>query len=237
MRFDIITIFPKIFDSYFNESIIKRARERGLIDIRVHDLRKFSSNKRKKVDDRPYGGGPGMVLKIEPLAKAIGSILSIKYKVSSIKYKKTLVILFSAGGKQFNQSAAQLMSKKYNRVIMIAGHYEGIDERIKSLIHNTGYLIQELSIGPYVLTGGEIPAMVVVDAVSRQIPGVLGKNESLEEKRHGIGVPMYTRPEIFSAEGGSASGGEYKNKKYRVPKILLSGDHKKIEEWRKEHRK
>src|SRR3989344_8597185 len=115
MRFDIITVFPKIFDSYFNESIVKRARAQKLIDIRVHDLRKFSTDKHNKVDDRPYGGGPGMVLKLEPLAKAIGSILSIKYKVSSIK-KKTLVILFSASGKQFDQSAARLMSKKYNRI-------------------------------------------------------------------------------------------------------------------------
>ena len=227
MRFDIITIFPKIFDSYFNESIIKRAREHGLIDIRVHDLRRFSDDKHKKVDDRPYGGGPGMVFKIDPIIKALGSILSIKYKVSSIKYKKMLIILFSAGGKQFNQRMAQRMSKKYDRIVMIAGHYEGIDERVKYLIHNTGYLIQELSIGPYVLTGGEIPAMVIVDAISRQIPGILGKHESLEEKRQGIGVPAYTRPEIF----------KYKNKTYRVPKILLSGDHKKIEEWRRIHKK
>lgn len=219
MRFDIITIFPKIFDSYLNESMIKRARRNMLVDIRVHDLRRFTRDKHKKVDDRPYGGGPGMILKVEPIARAVSSL---KLKARS---EKLNVILFSASGKQFTQKMARDWAKKYDRIVMIAGHYEGIDERIKKLFHNSGFRFQEISIGPYVLTGGELPAMVVIDAVSRHIPGVLGKEESLEEKRQGIGVPMYTRPEIS----------EWRGKKYRVPKVLLSGDHKKIEEWRIKH--
>ena len=217
MRFDIITIFPHIFDSYLNESMIKRARAKRLLDIRVHDLRKFSTDKHKKVDDRPYGGGPGMVIKLEPLVRALSSL---KLKMKSEKVK---VILFSASGKQFNVKMAADWAKKYDRVIMIAGHYEGVDERIKKVVSDFGFRISDLSIGPYVLTGGELPALVVVDAVSRHIPGFLGKEESLEEKRHGVGVPVYTRPEIF----------RWKEKVYRVPAVLRSGDHKKIEGWRR----
>lgn len=209
MRFDIITIFPSMFDSYLNESIIKRAREKKLADIRVHDLRAFADDTHNKVDDRPFGGGPGMVLKAEPLARAMASIP---------KKKKYLIILFSAGGKLFDAPNAVRWAKKYDQIIMIAGRYEGVDERIKKI-----FKIQEVSIGPYVLTGGELPAMVVIDALSRHIPGVLGKEESLEETRYGVGVPTYTRPEVI----------ECKRKKYRVPKELLSGDHKKIDEWRK----
>ena len=219
MRFDIITIFPDIFDSYFNESIIKRARVKKLIDIRVHNLRKFSRDKHKKVDDKPYGGGPGMVLKIEPIVMALGSIS--RNKKQEIR-NKTLVVLFSAAGKQFSQKMARDFSKKYERIVMICGHYEGVDERVKKVIHDLGFMLQEVSIGPYVLTGGELPAMVMVDAVSRQIPGVLGKSESLEEKRYGVGVPVYTRPEVVV----------YKGKKYHTPEILICGDHKKIEKWR-----
>lgn len=230
MRFDIVTIFPKIFDSYLNESMIKRARVKKLVDIRVHDLRKFSQDKHKKVDDRPYGGGPGMVLKIEPIALAISNL---KLKARSARPRqaegeageKLNVIIFSASGKQFTQKMARDFANKYDRILMIAGHYEGIDERIKKLFQDSGFRFQEISIGPYVLTGGELPATVVIDSVSRHIPGVLGKEESLEEKRQGIGVPMYTRPEVFAWRG----------KKYRVPKVLLSGDHKKIGAWRAKH--
>ena len=233
MRFDIITIFPKIFNSYFNESIVRRAQKSGKIKINIIDLRKFSTDKHKKVDDKSYGGGPGMVLKIEPLAQAIESI---KLKTKSQKLK-TKVILFSPAGEQFNSKMAAEWARKYDQIIMIAGHYEGVDERIQKIIGNWKLEIENLSVGPYVLTGGELPAMVVVDAVSRHISGVLGKDESLEEKRLGPGVPVYTRPEVFSAEGGSASGGKWRNKKYIVPKVLLSGNHKKIEEWRKKHQK
>jgi len=221
IQFDIITIFPKIFSSYFSESIIWRAQKKKLIKINIHDLRKWTKDKRKTVDDKPYGGGPGMVIKIEPIAQAIASILKIKNQKSKIK-NKVKIILFSAGGKQFTNSAAAELAKKYNQIILICGHYEGVDERIKKVVSDLGFRISEISIGPYVLTGGELPAMVLVDSIMRQIPGVLGKTESLEEKRLGIGVPVYTRPEVFI----------WKGKKYSVPKVLLSGDHKKIEEWR-----
>ncbi len=223
MRFDIITIFPKAFDSYFGESMIKRARAKGLLDIRVHDLRSFSADKKHhKVDERPFGGGPGMVIKIEPLVRAFSS-LKLNTRRSS---QDTLVVLFTPGGKQFDAKAATGFAKKYNRIVMICGHYEGIDERIVKVVENCKLKIAKLSVGPYVLTGGELPAMLVVDAVARHIPGVLGKAESLEESRHGIGVQVYTRPEAFA----------YKGKKYRVPKVLLSGNHKKIEEWREKQK-
>ncbi len=208
MRFDIITIFPSMFDSYLNESIIKRAREKRLTDIFVYDLRKFASDTHKKVDDRPFGGGPGMVLKVEPLARAIAAIP---------KKKKYIILLCAAGGKQFDAPSAAAWAKKYDQIIMIAGRYEGVDERIKKI-----FKMQEISIGPYVLTGGELPAMVIIDAVARHISGVLGKEASLEEKRLGVGMRSFTRPDLF----------EWKKKKYQVPKELLSGDHKKIQAWR-----
>lgn len=222
MRFDIITIFPLMFDSYLGESIIKRAREKKLVDIRVHDLRTFTRDKHKKVDDRPFGGGPGMVLKIEPLVRAIAAIS---------KKKKYMIVLCSAAGKQFSAPSAVTWAKKYDQIIMIAGRYEGVDERIKKIFSArggsaSGGKMQEISIGPYVLTGGELPAMVIIDAVARHIHGVLGKEESLEESRFGVGVPNFTRPDLF----------EWKGKKYRVPKELLSGNHKQIEAWRMRQR-
>lgn len=226
MKFDIITIFPEAFGSYFDTSIIKRARAKRLIDIRIHDLRKFTRDKHKTVDGKPYGGGPGMVLKIEPIVQAFSSILREKRKEKREK-RGPKIILLAAGGKQFNAATARQWAKQCARIIMIAGHYESVDERIKFVIRDSGFRIQEISIGPYVLTGGELPAMVVVDAVSRHIPGVLGKEESLEEKRHGIGVPMYSRPEAF----------KWRGKTHRVPKILVSGDHKKIAEWRQKRAK
>lgn len=220
MKFDIITIFPKIFDSYLNESILKRAQNKKLIDIKIHNLRDFTKDKYKKVDDRPFGGGPGMVFKIEPIIKAVEKLKSLKaYKL------KTKIVLFTPGGKQFDNKIAKQLSEKYDNLILICGRYEGIDARLEKVIKNLKLKIENLSIGPYVLTGGELPAMVLIDSISRQIPGVLGKQESVEEKRHGIGLPVYTRPEVFI----------HKGKKYTVPKILLSGDHKKIEEWRKKH--
>jgi len=240
MRFDIITIFPQIFDSYLNESILKRAQKSKLIDIKIHNLRSFTSDKhnkvvlrsirqaqdrhaqgnfeaRRKIDDRPFGGGPGMVLMAEPIIKAVKK---------AAKLKKAKMVLFSASGKQFdNKTAGKLF--KYDQLIFVCGRYEGIDERVKKAIKDLGLGVEEISIGPYVLTGGELPAMVLIDAVSRQIPGVLGKNESIEEKRLGIGVPAYTRPEVFA----------FGRKKYRVPNVLLSGNHKKIEEWRRKNKK
>jgi len=219
MRFDIITIFPKIFDSYLKESIIKRAQKNKLIEIHIHNLRDFALNKHKKIDDRPYGGGPGMVIKVEPIIKAIQFI---KSKIKNQKLK-TKVILFSPTGKYFNNKIAAQLAKNYNHLILLCGRYEGIDERVKKVIKNCQLKIENLSIGPYVLTGGELPAMILIDATSRQIPKVLKKEESLEEKRLGVGVPVYTRPEVFI----------FKGKKYSVPKVLLSGNHQKIEKWRR----
>ncbi|OGF21435.1 tRNA (guanosine(37)-N1)-methyltransferase TrmD [Candidatus Falkowbacteria bacterium RIFOXYB2_FULL_38_15] len=219
LQFDIITIFPEVFSGYFNESIIGRAQKNNLIKINIHNLRDWAEDKHQKVDDSPYGGGPGMVIKIEPIAKAISSIFKLKMRNEKLK-----VILFSAGGKQFDNTVASRLAKKYDRLILICGHYEGVDARIKKVVKDMGIEYSEISIGQYVLTGGELPAMVLVDAVARQVQGVLGKEESLEEKRLGIGVPTYTRPDIF----------HFKDKKYGVPKVLLSGNHRKIEEWRKQ---
>lgn len=212
MRFDILTIFPKIFDSYFNESILKRAQKKGLIKIVAHDIRKYSKDKHKKVDDKPYGGGAGMVMLFEPIAAAVAAV---KRKSRSAKRRK--VILFSTRGKKFNSKVARRLAL-CDQLILICGRYEGVDERVAKHIADA-----EISMGDFVLTGGEIPAMTVVDAVSRQIPGVLGKKESLEERQGSY--PTYTRPEVIM----------WKRRKLRVPKALLSGDHKKISEWRRGH--
>ena len=236
IRFDIITIFPKFFDSYFNESILKRAQKKELIKIRLHDLRRWTSDRHKTVDDKPYGGGPGMIFKIEPIYKAV-QFLSSKFKVQSSKLqsksKKLRVILFSAKGKLFTQADARRLAK-YDRLILICGRYEGVDERVVEHIAD-----EELSVGNFVLTGGEIPAIIVVDADSRLIPGVLGKKESLEEESFSLKsdfkdspksdfnelsanayleYPQYTRPENFRG--------------WKVPGVLLLGNHKKIQDWR-----
>jgi len=213
MRFDIITIFPKIFDSYFNESILARAQKKSLIKIGVHDLRKWTIDKHKTVDDSPYGGGPGMIFKVEPLFKAVTTLKKLKIKER--------IILFSAKGKLFTQADARRLAK-YDRLILICGRYEGVDERVAEHIAD-----EEISVGNFVLTGGEIPAMILVDAVSRLIPGVLGKKESLVVESHSqegyIEYPQYTRPEKF--------------RNWKVPEILLSGDHKKISAWREKNSK
>ena len=219
MTFHILTIFPKLFEPYLNESIIGRGVKNGKIKTKIYDLREFAAGKHNKVDDKAYGGGPGMVIGVEPLAKALGKILKGKSK------NKTLVVLTAPAGKEFSNKLASAWSKKYEHLILIAGRYEGFDERIKSVIKKgMGFSMQEISIGPYVLTGGEMPALIMVDAVARQIPGILGKSESLEEGRYGIGMPVYTRPEIF----------KFKSKKYQVPRVLLSGDHARIDKWRKD---
>jgi tRNA (guanine37-N1)-methyltransferase len=225
MIFDIITIFPKAFESYLNASILKRAQARKLISIRIHNLRDFTKDKHKKVDDKPYGGSAGMVLMAEPILRAVSSI---KKQVSS---KKTKVIIFSAKGKQFNQKMAYDWARKYNGLILVSGRYEGIDERAANIIK-----AEEISIGPYVLTDGDVAAMAIISAVSRLLPGVI-RLESLAEESHwnlllksekkaqnsGLEYPHYTRPEILI----------YKGKKYKVPAVLLSGNHKKIEAWRR----
>lgn len=210
MRFDIITIFPKIFDSYFNESLFKRAQKNKILQICAHDLRDFTLDKHRKVDDSPYGGGPGMVLKFEPIAKAV---ITIKKKLVG-KKKKARIILFSTRGKKFDEAVAQRLSK-YDQLIFICGRYEGVDERVAKYIAD-----EEISIGDYVVSGGELPAMVVIDAVSRKLKGFLGKHGSLEEIKGSY--PVYTRPEIVKLG----------KKKLKVPKILLRGHHQAIENWR-----
>ena len=218
MRFDIITIFPNIFDSYIKESILGRARAKKLVIIRVHDIRTFSKDKHKKVDDKPYGGGAGMVLQAEPILKTVETVLKLK--------AKRKIILLSAKGKQFTQKMAHEWAKKYNQLVLISGRYEGIDERVKTILK-----AKEVSIGPYVLTDGDAAAMVIVSAVARLIPGVIAfeslKEESFFSMLLKAEYPHYTRPEIL----------KWKDKTYRVPKILLSGDHKKIKKWREKKRK
>lgn len=218
IQFDIVTIFPDIFSSYLGESLIKRARKNKLLDIRIHDLRDFSLDKRKRVDDRPFGGGPGMVLKIEPVQRAVSNI---KYQISRKKVKlKARTILFSTRGNKFDSKAAQRLAK-YDQLILICGRYEGVDERAADYVAD-----EEISMGDYVLSGGELPALVLVEAVSRFLPGFLGKLESLEEIKGSY--PVYTQPSVFAPAKGA--------KKWEVPKVLLSGDHKKIQEWRKGRR-
>ncbi|MFH1956480.1 MAG: tRNA (guanosine(37)-N1)-methyltransferase TrmD [Patescibacteria group bacterium] len=213
MVFHIITIFPESIKSYFDSSILKRAQKNKKIKIKFYNPRDYTRGKHKTVDEKQFGGGPGMVMKVEPIIRAIQNT---KYKTQNTK-----IIITSAAGRHFEQKMAREWAKKYKNIILISGHYEGIDERVKKILK-----AQEISIGSYVLTGGELPSAVITDAVSRQIPGVLGKKESLEENR-GLGIPVYTRPEIFL----------YKDKKYKVPKVLLSGHHRKIEEWRKKNQK
>lgn len=214
MKINFLTIFPAMFDSYLNESILKRAQAKKLVSFNVADIRDFATDKHKTTDDKPYGGGAGMVMKIEPIYKALKKIR---------KDKKTRVILLSAKGKIFNQKEAKRLLK-YNNLVLICGRYEGVDERVAKNLAD-----EEISIGEYVLTGGELPAMIIADAVTRLIPGVI-KAESLAEESHSqIGnhkskiinqeYPQYTRPEEFM--------------RWKVPPVLLSGDHKKINDWRK----
>ncbi|NCA95525.1 MAG: tRNA (guanosine(37)-N1)-methyltransferase TrmD [Methanomicrobia archaeon] len=216
MKFQLLTIFPKIFDSYLNESILKRAQEKKLIHLQIHDLRDWTTDKHKTVDDTPYGGGAGMLMKIEPLYKALTKLTKINKKVNP---KKRKVILLSAAGKTWNQ----VLAKKYAKLeelIFVCGRYEGVDARLKNFID------EEISVGDYVLTGGELPALTIIDSITRLLPGVLGNKESIIEESHSEdGVteyPQYTRPEIFKVG----------TKKYPVPKVLLSGNHQKIKEWR-----
>ncbi len=216
MKIDIVTIFPEMFKGPFEESIINRAQGKKIVEINIHDLRQWTEDKHKTVDDRPYGGGAGMVMRVDVIARAITKLKTPAFLKTSVGQTKT--ILLTPQGKTFSQQSARELSK-LDHLIFICGHYEGFDERIRSLVD------EEISIGDYVLTGGELPAMVVVDAVVRLIPGVLGKEESLEEESFsppagGLEYPQYTRPEEF--------------KGMKVPEVLLSGNHAEIAKWRKE---
>ena len=217
MRFHIITIFPEMFDSYLDESIIGRAIKEKKISVKFYNPRDFikaPKNNYRPVDDKPYAGGPGMVMKAEPILRAVEKAISTVQKFSK---NKILIINFVPSAEKFTTEFAKKVSKKYTDVILICGRYEGIDARVDKILKT-----KQISIGDYVLTGGEIPAMVLVDCVSRQIEGVLGNFDSREEERVSSSE-VYTRPEIL----------KYKNKNYKVPKVLLSGNHKKIEEWKK----
>lgn len=224
MKFDVITIFPDLFNDFKSQSLIARAIKKRLISIKAHDLRKWTKDNHKSVDGKPYGGGAGMVMLVEPIMKAVKKVRG---------KKKSRVILMSAKGRQFTQKDAVRLSQ-YDQLIFICGRYEGVDERVAKHIAD-----EEVAIGPYVLFGGEVPAMVVTEAVSRLIPGVI-KFESLQEESHWdqllkdeaseqgtLEYPHYTRPEVIEIAG----------KKRRVPKVLLSGDHAKIETWRSQKRK
>lgn len=207
--FDVITIFPEIFNAYLNESIIKRAIKRGLIDVKIYNLRDFTTDRHKTVDDYPYGGGSGMIMKIEPIYNAINFIESDGVE--------RLTILLSPQGKTYNQRIAEELSMIEKRILFICGRYEGIDERVREFLVD-----EEISIGDYILTGGELPALVIIDSITRLIPGVLGDEESLKEESFTWGIldyPHYTRPPEFMG--------------MKVPEILLSGNHKEIQRWRR----
>ncbi|MBU4360292.1 tRNA (guanosine(37)-N1)-methyltransferase TrmD [Patescibacteria group bacterium] len=218
MQFDIITIFPDLFNSFLNESLIAKSHQNKVNKFCVHNLRKWSQGKHKQVDDRPYGGGAGMVLMAEPILKAVAQI---KFKN---KKKKSKVTLLSPAGKQFDQTMAKKFAK-LDQLILICGRYQGVDARVEKVID------EKISIGPYILSGGELPAMALVETVARLIPGYLGNIKSLENETQIISDqkksehPQYTRPEIVKIN----------NKSHKVPVVLLSGDHKKIKDWRKKH--
>mgnify|MGYP001610673800 CR=1 FL=1 len=207
MQFHIITLFPKAFSSYLGESILKRAIEDKKIKVTFYNPRDFVENKWKRVDRPPYGGGPGLVIEAEPVIKAIASIK-----------KKAKIIWLSPSGKQFSNEYAKKISKSYRDVVIVCGRYEGIDARVKKV-----FKMDDVSVGPFVLTGGELPAMIILDVMARQVPGVLGNLDSLEERRVSTSE-VYTRPEVITVKG----------RRYRVPKVLLSGHHAKIDNWKLE---
>ncbi len=208
IRFDIISIFPGLFDSPFRESLLNKAQDNGSVEIRTHDLREYTLDKHARVDDTPFGGGVGMVMNIEPIDRALEAVKKDRPNAHKI--------LLSPGGYRFDQKKAWELSRK-DEIILVCGRYEGVDERVSHLVD------EELSIGDYVLNGGEVPAMVVVETVARLVPGVVGDEQSLADESFAsetLEYPQYTRPR------------EYKG--FEVPEVLVSGDHKKIEEWKRQ---
>jgi tRNA (guanine37-N1)-methyltransferase len=207
--FDILTIFPEIFNAYLGESILKRAIDKGLLDVRVYNVRDFTKDKHRTVDDYPYGGGAGMVMKIEPIYDAVQAI-----KADGVE---RLTVLLSPQGKPYNQGRAEVLAQEKRRILFICGRYEGIDERVLEQLVD-----EEVSIGDYVMTGGELAALVIIDSVSRLVPGVLGDDASSREESFSWGIldyPHYTRPPEFSG--------------MRVPDVLLSGNHREISKFRR----
>ena len=214
VTYHIVTLFPESTESYLGSSILKRAQDDGKIAIKYYNPRDFtdgSSYADRRVDDRPYGGGPGMVIEALPVMRAVFSAV----KASSRSKRKVKIVFFSPHGKMFSNEVADDF-QMYSDIIFVCGRYEGIDARVKK-----AFPMVEMSVGPYILTGGELPAMIMIDAITRRIKGVLGDHNSIEENRI-AGKDVYTRPESV----------EFKGKKYRVPKILLSGHHKKIDDWK-----
>jgi tRNA (guanine37-N1)-methyltransferase len=235
MQFEVFTLLPEIFPSYLDTSIIKRARERGLIHVRVHNIRDYTHDKHHTTDDTPYGGGGGMVMKPEPVFEAIESVLPKKHRddVSVVEEQAEVegqpfdaaqgkssgvpIILLTPQGRVFNQSIAQELSQ-HSHIILLCGRYEGIDERIREHL-----VTDEISIGDYVLTGGELPALILIDAISRLLPDVLGDPTGAEDDSHAMGLleyPHYTRPPEFRG--------------WKIPEVLLTGAHAKIDKWRRE---
>lgn len=217
MVFDIITLFPTQMEAIFNESILKRGQQAGKIQINIHDLRKWTADERKTVDDRPFGGGPGMLMMVEPIYKALKDL-----GVYPTRQENTKIVLTSAGGETWNQKLAQEYSENIERLVIICGHYEGVDHRVAEHLIDA-----EISIGNYVLTGGELPAGIIVDSISRLIPGVVGNENSIVEESHtdrdGKEYPQYTRPSTFTTEEGE---------EWKAPEILLSGNHGAIKTWK-----
>ena len=216
IRFSILTLFPEAIRPYLDSSMLWKAQKDKKIKVNLVNPRDFTSDKHHRADDRPYGGGPGMVMKAEPILGAISKLKVRNSKQKGFEIRNSKFVLTSPRGKEFTNKLAAQWAKKYQNIVLIAGHYEGIDARVKKILQ-----AEEISVGPYTLTGGELPALVIVDAVTRRLPGVLGKSESLEELRVASGE-VYTRPETL----------KFKGKSYRVPKILLSGHHKNIKIWR-----
>ncbi|XKT74863.1 MAG: tRNA (guanosine(37)-N1)-methyltransferase TrmD [Patescibacteria group bacterium UBA2103] len=209
MRYHIISVFPKSVNSYLESSLLLRAKENGIIETFFYSLRDYTDDKHNKVDDRPYGGGPGMVLSAQPVIAAVEDALS--------KSDRALIIFFTPHGETFSNTMADDIRAQYTDIIFVCGHYEGVDARVKEV-----FKMKDVSIGSYVLTGGELPALIMIDAITRRIPGVLGDESSVEERRI-AGKDSYTRPECF----------EYKGEEYCVPEVLKSGNHAKIDEFRK----
>lgn len=227
MNYHVITLFPESLDSYVNSSIVGRALSDGKIKIKYYNPRDYTKDKWRRVDQKPYAGGPGMVLEAVSVSKTV-----IAACVKNRPPKKILIVWFTPSGAQFTNEVADNAAKKYTDIVFICGRYEGIDARVKKIVNDElkskglKFDLKEISVGPYVLTGGELPAMIMIDTISRRIPGVLGKIESLEELRV-ASSDVYTRPEVI----------EIKSKKYKVPKVLLSGNHAKITEWRSQKNK
>ena len=218
MQFEVFTLLPEVFPSYLETSILKRARDRGLIDVRVHNIRDYTHDKHHMTDDTPYGGGGGMVMKPEPVFEAIESVLGIASpQTPPASVSNIPIILLTPQGRVFNQTIAKELSA-HPHIALLCGRYEGIDERIREHL-----VTDEISIGDYVLTGGEIPALILIDAISRLLPNVLGDPTGAEDDSHAMGLleyPHYTRPPEFRG--------------WQAPEVLLSGDHAKIDKWRRQ---